>query len=281
MWDKAIKKMPAEELWALINLLRARLIDFARLRTRQRMTRLGYPANEIEGTRNLLNPNALTIGFARRFATYKRATLLFHDVERLKRITHGGGSRPVQFVFAGKAHPRDEPGKNFIREVYHRSHEAGLAGHLIFIEDYDMNVARNMLAGVDVWLNTPRRPMEASGTSGEKAGLNGSPNLSILDGWWAEGYNGHNGWSIGDPNAEYPNEYEQNNTDALSIYHTLENEVIPAFYERDSRGIPTRWVEYIRESIRTVAPQFSMTRMIKDYTNNLYVPAMEDAAKLG
>ena len=281
MWDKAVKKMPDEELWALINLLRSRLTDFVRMRTRQRMTRLGYQPNEIEGTRNLLNPNALTIGFARRFATYKRATLIFHDAERLKRIIHGGGNRPVQFVFAGKAHPRDEPGKNFIREVYHRSHEAGLAGHLIFIEDYDMNVARNMLAGVDVWLNTPRRPMEASGTSGEKAGLNGSPNLSILDGWWAEGYNGKNGWSIGDPNAEYPNEYEQNNTDALSIYHTLETEVVPAFYERDSRGIPTRWVEYIRESIRTVAPQFSMTRMIKDYTRNLYVPAMEDAAKLG
>ena len=274
MWD-AVKHIPDEDLWEIMNKLRARLINFARQRTRQRLSRLGMHANNIQATANLLNPNALTIGFARRFATYKRATLIFHDTERLKRIIYGDGTRPVQFIFAGKAHPRDEPGKDFIREVYHRSHEPGLAGHLIFIEDYDINVARNMVAGVDVWMNTPRRPMEASGTSGQKAGLNGSPNFSILDGWWEEGYNSKNGWPIGDVEAEYANEYDQNHADATSIYEILENQVVPAFYTRDSSGIPVKWMEYVKESIRTISPQFSMTRMIKEYTNDLYVPSME------
>ena len=273
MWD-AVKHIPDEDLWEIMNKLRARLINFARQRTRQRLSRLGMHANNIQATANLLNPNALTIGFARRFATYKRATLIFHDTERLKRIIYGDGTRPVQFIFAGKAHPRDEPGKDFIREVYHRSHEPGLAGHLIFIEDYDINVARNMVAGVDVWMNTPRRPMEASGTSGQKAGLNGSPNFSILDGWWEEGYNSKNGWPIGDVEAEYANEYDQNHADATSIYEILENQVVPAFYTRDSSGIPVKWMEYVKESIRTISPQFSMTRMIKEYTNDLYVPSM-------
>ncbi len=274
MWD-SIEQVPDEKLWEVMNVLRAKLVEFVRMRTRKRLMRLGRNEDEMQATSGLLNPNALTIGFARRFATYKRATLIFHDTERLKRIVHGAGTRPVQFVFAGKAHPADEPGKNFIREVYHRSHEAGLAGHLVFIEDYDMNVARHMVAGVDVWLNTPRRPMEASGTSGQKAGLNGSPNLSILDGWWAEGYNGKNGWAIGDPNSENVDEAAENHVDATSIYDLLETEVVPAFYERDARGLPPQWLKIIRASISSVAPQFSMTRMIKDYTNDLYVPSMD------
>jgi starch phosphorylase len=273
IWN-GVDNIPDEELWDVINRLRIRLIDFVRLRTRQRLMRLGMHA-EVQSTLNLLNPKALTIGFARRFATYKRATLIFHDTARLKRIVHGSGSRPVQFIFAGKAHPRDEPGKNFIREVYHRSHEAGLAGHLIFLEDYDMNIARHLVAGADIWLNSPRRPMEASGTSGQKAGLNGSPNFSILDGWWAEGYNGKNGWSIGDE-TEYDNEYDQNHADATSIYDTLEHEIVPAFYDRDIRGIPRTWMKLVKASIRTIAPRFSMSRMVKEYTDNLYVPCMED-----
>ncbi len=268
-----LNNIPDEELWAVVNRCRSNLVDFVRMRTRKRLMRLGM-TNEIHSTYNLLDPNALTIGFARRFATYKRATLLFHDTERLKRIILGNGNRPVQFVFAGKAHPRDEPGKRFIKEVYQRSHESGLAGRIIFIEDYDMNVARNMVMGVDVWQNTPIRPMEASGTSGEKAGLNGSPNLSILDGWWAEAFNGQNGWSIGDPDATYENEHDQNHADAMSLYEILENQVVPAFYNRDHRGIPPQWIKIVRESIRTVAPQFSMARMIKDYTRDLYVPSM-------
>ena len=274
MWN-SIEQIPDEKLWAVMNRLRAKLITFVRMRTRKRMLRLGMNAADLQTTAGLLNPNTLTIGFARRFATYKRATLIFHDTERLKRIVHGHGTQPVQFIFSGKAHPRDEPGKDFIREVYHRSHEAGLAGHLIFLEDYDMNVARNMVAGADVWLNSPRRPNEASGTSGQKAALNGSPNLSILDGWWAEGYNGKNGWSIGDPEAEYSDEAAQNHEDATSIYEILENEVVPAFYDRDVSGTPSKWMKIVKESIRTNAPRFSMTRMIKDYTNELYVPAME------
>jgi starch phosphorylase len=270
-----VDRIPDEELWDIMNRLRYKLINFVRLRTRQRMLRLNYDPNEIQATTNLLSPNRLTIGFARRFATYKRATLIFHDTDRLKRIVHGDGIRPVQFVFSGKAHPRDEPGKNFIREVYHRSHEAGLAGHLIFLEDYDMNVARHMVAGVDVWLNNPRRPMEASGTSGQKAGLNGSPNLSILDGWWAEGFNGKNGWAIGDVDAEYDSEYDQNDADANSIYEILENEVVPVYYDRNANNVPVKWMQYVKASLRSVAPQFSMTRMIKDYTNDLYVPSMD------
>jgi starch phosphorylase len=274
MWN-TIDQVPDEDLWQIINTLRARLIEFTRLRTRQHLARLGRPASEIQATANLLNPRALTIGFARRFATYKRATLIFHDTERLKRIIHGDHTRPVQFIFAGKAHPRDEPGKAFIREVYHRSREAGLAGHLIFIEDYDINVARHLVAGADVWLNSPRRPMEASGTSGQKAGLNGALNFSILDGWWVEGYNGKNGWMIGDPEAEYANEYDQNHADATSIYETLENHIVPTFYDRDTQGLPRQWLKMVKEAIRTIGPQFSTARMIKDYTNQLYVPAME------
>jgi starch phosphorylase len=274
MWD-GVLNIPDEKMWEVMNQLRAGLVDFVRMRTRQRLLRLHMHPNDIQATSNLLNPQALTIGFARRFATYKRATLLFHDAERLKRIVYGNGKRPVQFVFAGKAHPRDEPGKNFIREVYYRSHEGGLAGHLIFIEDYDMNVARHLVAGADVWQNTPRRPMEASGTSGEKAGLNGTLNFSILDGWWAEGYNGQNGWAIGNVEAEYDSEEARNHADAMSMYELLENEIVPRFYERDAAGVPHQWVKLVKESIRTIAPQFSMTRMIKEYTTNLYVPGME------
>ncbi|MFN8456367.1 MAG: alpha-glucan family phosphorylase [Anaerolineae bacterium] len=274
MWD-GVLEIPDDKLWEVMNQMRARLVDFVRLRTRQRLQRLRMHPNDIQATANLLDPRALTIGFARRFATYKRATLLFHDTERLKRIVYGNGKCPVQFVFAGKAHPRDEPGKNFIREVYYRSHEGGLAGHLIFVEDYDMNVSRHLVAGADVWQNTPRRPMEASGTSGQKAGLNGTLNFSILDGWWAEGYNGQNGWAIGDVEAEYDSEEARNHADAMSMYELLENEIVPIFYDRDAAGVPHKWMRLVKESIRTVAPQFSMTRMIKEYTTNLYVPGME------
>lgn len=267
MW-KALDQIPDEKLWQVKEILRAKMLNFVRVRTRARLARMGADQGQLDATYQLLNNNALTIGFARRFATYKRATLLFTDVERLKRIIHTPG-RPVQFVFSGKAHPRDEPGKAFIREIYHRSFEAGLAGSLIFVEDYDINVARYLVSGVDVWLNTPKRPHEASGTSGQKAGLNGIPNLSISDGWWPEAYNGANGWVIG------ANEEADDHRDANYLYDLLENQVVPMFYERDERGVPEGWVKLMRESIKTVAPQFSMTRMLKDYTTTLYVPAMK------
>jgi len=269
-----VDDIPDAELWNVRELRRRRLVTFARKRLQAQLERRGAPESKLDLAREVLRPDVLTIGFARRFATYKRASLLFHDLKRLIEIVDDT-DRPVQFVFAGKAHPRDEPGKDFIREVYHRSHEAGLAGHLVFVEDYDMYVARQMVAGVDVWLNTPRRPMEASGTSGQKAGLNGSPNLSILDGWWAEGYNGKNGWAIGEAEAQYSSEEAQNHADASSLYDILEQEVIPTFYERDIKGIPYKWMKIVKESIRTVAPQFSMSRMVKEYTHKLYVPSME------
>ncbi|MFQ5610793.1 MAG: alpha-glucan family phosphorylase [Anaerolineae bacterium] len=272
MWQ-AVDDVPDEKLWAVHNQLRAMLVSFVRARTRQRLIRLNVDENQIAASGELFDRDALTIGFARRFATYKRATILFTDVERLKCIVHATG-RPVQFVFAGKAHPRDEPGRAFIREVYHRSHEQGLAGHILFIEDYDINVARYLVSGVDVWLNTPRRPHEASGTSGQKAGANGVPNFSISDGWWVEGYNGRNGWVIGDDRA-WNDHVAQDHNDANLIYDTLEKEIVPLFYERDSLDVPRGWVKMMKESIKSVAPQFSMTRMIKDYTNQLYVPAMD------
>ncbi len=275
LWE-GIEYIPDEDLWEIMNDMRADLVHFVRMRTRQRLARLGHAPHDLQATESLLDPNVLTIGFARRFATYKRATLLFHDVERLKRIIHGDGIHRVQFIFAGKAHPRDEPGKAFIREVYQRSFEPGLAGHIIFVEDYDINVARQMVAGADVWLNTPRRPLEASGTSGQKAGLNGTLNLSILDGWWAEGFNGKNGWAIGDASAEYDSEEAQNHADAMSLYDLLENQVVPTFYQRDEKGIPRQWMKMVKECIRTIAPQFSMTRMVKDYTVRLYMPCLEE-----
>ena len=274
VWQR-IAEVPDAELWPVHMALKRKLMGFLQDRVRRNWIDGRNDPTQVLTSGTLLDPEALTIGFARRFATYKRATLIFHDTERLKRIVHGGGNRPVQFIFAGKAHPRDEPGKDFIREVYHRSHEAGLAGHLIFLEDYDINVGRHMVMGVDVWMNTPRRPLEASGTSGQKAGLNGSPNFSILDGWWDEGFNGKNGWAIGDATAEYATEYDQNHADATSIYDILEKEIVPRFYNRDSKGVPTQWMQIVKESIRIVTPQFSMSRMIKEYTNELYVPSME------
>jgi len=267
MWQ-AIDEISDETLWQWRNNLRAKMLNFVRMRIRARLARLGAEQSQLDATYHLLNDTALTIGFARRFATYKRATLIFTDVERLKRIIHTPG-RPVQFIFAGKAHPRDEPGKAFIREVYQRSFEAGLAGHIVFVEDYDINVARYLVSGVDVWLNTPRRPYEASGTSGQKAGLNGIPNLSISDGWWPEAYNGANGWVIGE------NEESEDHRDANYLYDLLEQEVVPLFYNRNEQGIPEGWVKMMREAIKTVAPQFSMSRMLKDYASRLYVPLLE------
>jgi len=211
----------------------------------------------------LLDPDALTIGFARRFATYKRATLIFRDLERLQKILldiH----RPMQLVFAGKAHPADDPGKLLIQNVYNLAKHNQLGGRVVFVEDYDMHMARYLVQGVDVWLNTPRRPREASGTSGQKAALNGIPNLSILDGWWAEGYNGVNGWAIGRENG-HQNHDDQDREDANSLYQLLEEEVVPLFYDRDHDDIPRGWVEMMKESIKSNTPIYSTRRMLKEY----------------
>ena len=265
---QALDHLSDEVLWEVHCRLRRKLLQFVRRRTRDRLARLGSDQPQLDNTDHLFDENALTIGFARRVPTYKRATLIFTDVERLKRIIHAAG-RPVQFIYAGKAHPRDEPGKALIQELYHRSFEAGLAGHLIFLEEYDMNMARYLVSGVDVWLNNPRRPHEASGTSGQKAALNGVLNFSISDGWWPEGYNGNNGWVIGQ------DEDSDDHRDAGYLYDTLEHKIVPTFYERDESGIPRQWVAMMREAIKNVAPQFSTARMLQEYANQLFVPLLE------
>ncbi|MGZ9221033.1 MAG: alpha-glucan family phosphorylase, partial [Anaerolineales bacterium] len=213
-----------------------------------------------------------TIGFARRFATYKRATLFLSDPERLKRIVNDAG-HPVQIIFAGKAHPADEPGKQLIQQVYRQVKRAETGGRIVFLEDYEMNLARYLVQGVDVWMNTPRRPLEASGTSGMKAALNGALNFSVLDGWWREAYNGHNGWAIGE-DKELDSQSLQDAQDAESLYNTLENEIIPLYYDRDSQEISHNWIERMKNSMKSNIPQFSTRRMVKEYVERLYIKAL-------
>ena len=242
-----------------------------RERVRRQRQRLGESPESIRKANRILDPEVLTMGFARRFATYKRATLLFSDKERLKRLL-SDTTRPVQFIFAGKAHPRDEAGKALIQEVYKLSREASFESRIVFLEDYDSYIARRLLQGVDLWLNYPLRPMEASGTSGMKAAPNGGINLSVLDGWWREGYNGNNGWAIGaeidDGSVEF-----QNEVDASSLYQLLENQIIPLYYAKPDGKLPLAWLQLMRESIRSVTPVFNTQRMVKEYTERLYIPA--------
>jgi glycogen phosphorylase len=264
LWAK-VHDIPDKQLWETKQSLKHALVAFARERTQQRHQRLGYPP----AVWPVLEEGIFTIGFARRFATYKRATLLFKDQERLKYLLNRS-DRPMQIIFAGKAHPADDPGKLFIQQVYQLSQQPGFLGRIIFLEEYDMNVARYLVQGADVWLNTPRRPHEASGTSGQKASLNGVVNVSILDGWWPEAYNGKNGWAIGDER-EYQNLDEQDWNDAQHLYHLLENEVLPLYYTRGADGVPHEWMAYAKEAIITCAPVFSTRRMVKDYVNRLYM----------
>ncbi|HEY5912933.1 MAG TPA: alpha-glucan family phosphorylase [Verrucomicrobiae bacterium] len=256
-----------EEIWALRYKLRRELIEFARRRLliqRQRLTHGDFIAFD-----QLLNPDALTIGFARRFATYKRAPLIFQQFENIVKLTRDK-SRPVQFVFAGKAHPRDDDGKRYIQHIIHLSKYSDLQGHLIFIENYDMHVARQMVSGCDVWLNNPRRPLEASGTSGMKAGCHGCLNLSILDGWWREGFDGTNGFAIG-PDSHPASVEEQDRVDSANLYKVLTEEVVPLFFDRDTHGIPRKWIQRIRRAMVTLVPQFTTDRMVKEYAEKYYL----------
>jgi starch phosphorylase len=222
----------------------------------------------------LLDPYALTIGFARRFAPYKRANLVISDLERLLKLVNHP-EMPVQIVFAGKSHPDHEGGKLLIQDVYRAVKRAEGAGRLVFLEDYDMNLARYLVQGVDVWLNTPRRPNEASGTSGQKAAINGVLNFSVLDGWWREGYNGLNGWAIG-KDIDYQDIEGQDAADAASLYNVLENEIIPLYYRlRSSDGLPGEWLARVKNAIRTIGPQFSSSRMVKEYVERFYIPAIQ------
>jgi starch phosphorylase len=272
LWQR-IETIPDAELWAVRRHLKRKLMAYVRERARRQwLTNSVHPVQVI-ASGVLLDPYMLTIGFARRFATYKRASLVLRDFDRLLNILNQP-NRPVQIIFAGKSHPADEPGKMLIQEVYRSVKNARNGGRLVFLEDYDMNIARYLVQGVDVWLNTPRRPNEASGTSGEKAAINGVLNFSILDGWWREGYNGSNGWAIGD-DTEYSDPNQQDEADADSLYCALENEIIPTFYNnRSADNVPVDWIARMKESIRTLTPQFSMRRMVKEYVQQLYLPAL-------
>jgi len=270
-WE-AISSIPDDALWEVREQLRLKLVEFVRHRTRTCLWRQGAEQWQLDGIASLFDPHALTIGFARRFATYKRANLLFTDVERLKRILNQP-ERPVQIIFAGKAHPANGPGKDLIRQIYNRAREPGLAGHIVFLENYDINMARYLVQGADVWLNTPRRPNEASGTSGQKAAVNGTLNLSVSDGWWAEGYNGANGWVIGGTQ-DYEDFAAQDWEDSQSLYRLLEDDIVPLFYERSEDDVPSGWLSMVKESIQSIAPAFSTARMVKEYTQQMYLPAM-------
>jgi starch phosphorylase len=267
-----IDGIPEMELWAIRLHLKRKLAFYMRERVRDRWRQGGFHPVQVVSSGVLINPYALTIGFARRFATYKRASLVLSDVERLLEIINRP-NMPVQVIFAGKAHPADEPGKQLIQHVYRTVKKAETGGRLVFLEDYDMNLARYLVQGVDVWMNTPRRPYEASGTSGMKAAINGVLNFSVLDGWWREAYNGINGWAIGEER-EYESVEVQDAADAESLYHTLENEIIPLYYDRNSREISHEWIARMKNAMKTVIPQFSARRMVKDYVEKFYAPAV-------
>jgi len=276
LWDR-VRDIPDEQVWGARRHLKRQLSAFIRERARAQWQRGGTHPVQVVAGGVLLDPYVLTVGFARRFATYKRATLLLHDTDRLRRIINDP-ARPVQFIFAGKAHPADDPGKHLIQELYRFIKDAGLGGRMVFLEDYDMDVARNLLQGVDVWLNTPRRPNEASGTSGQKGVVNGVLNFSVLDGWWREGYNGTNGWAIGD-DSDYSDQPAQDAADAESLLDTLENDIVPLYYDRPhGSSLPAGWIRLVKESIRTLLPMFSTDRMVKEYLNDMYIPAMDKVA---
>ncbi|MFC4639550.1 alpha-glucan family phosphorylase [Deinococcus hohokamensis] len=275
MWQ-AVEGLTDEQLRGVQLSMKREMIAFVRARMREQMLRNGASAADVAATETLLSENALTIGFARRFATYKRATLLFRDKARLSRIVNHP-ERPVQFVFAGKAHPADNPGKAFIQEIYRVSQEPEFRGKIVILENYDMNVARHLVQGVDIWLNNPRRPLEASGTSGMKASFNGSPNFSVLDGWWREGFDGTNGWPIGEER-EYADLTVQDDADAFSLYLHLEEDIVPRYY--GTQGGEDGWAHTVRRAIQTVSPRFSMQRQVIDYVQKYYLPVGERGAQL-
>ncbi len=268
-WDK-VDNIPDERLWEAHVARKQRLIKLIKENVTTRFLNNGVGYDQISEIVNSLNPKALIIGFARRFATYKRATLIFKDIARLTQILCDE-NRPVQLVFAGKAHPADKEGQDLIKTIHEISLMPQFKGKIFLLENYSIAISRYMISGVDVWLNNPRRPMEASGTSGEKASVNGVVNFSILDGWWAEGYDGTNGWAIGTEN-DYENEEEQDKADSNSIYHILENQIIPTYYNQDRNGISRDWIKLMKNSIKTTGGKYSMARQVVDYVNKFYIP---------
>ncbi len=270
------------ELWRIRNKLRGQMVNEVRTRLYEQRRRNGDLPAQVRRSEKVLDPTVLTIGFARRFATYKRAMLLMSDPERLKQILDG--PLPVQFVFAGKAHPKDDPGKDFLKKMTQTIKSLGLEDKMVVLENYDIGMARTLVQGVDVWLNTPRRPMEASGTSGMKAALNGVLNFSILDGWWPEAFNTTNGWAIGDERSFYSGDFvsedAEDQANAQSLYDTLQHEIIPLFYARGSVGTPSGWLAMVRDSIRSCGPMYSAHRMVDDYHHKFYTPLANRAAKV-
>src|SRR5216117_2893554 len=268
---RGVIDIPDAQLWETHQQLKHRLVEFVRERVRIRRERIGDSPEAIRNVNRILDPEVLTIGFARRFATYKRGALLFSDKERLKRLLNDT-TRPVQFIFAGKAHPRDEGGRALIQEVYKFSREAGFENRVVFLEDYDSYIARRLVQGVDLWLNNPLRPMEASGTSEMKSAPNGGINLSVLDGWWHEGFNGTNGWTIA-PEINNGTVEFQSEVDSNSLYQLLENQIVPLYYAKPDGKLPLAWLQLMRGSIRSITPVFNTHRMVKDYAERLYFPA--------
>ena len=268
-WEK-VKDIPDQELWEAHMQRKEKLLNLVKDSTVNRLRRSGYGYEKINDIVSKINPNALTIGFARRFATYKRATLIFRDLERITQILNNQ-ERPVQIIFAGKAHPADKEGQDLIKYIHEVSMMPQFKGKIFLLENYNIAMSRYLVSGVDVWLNNPRRPMEASGTSGQKASVNGVINFSVLDGWWAEGYNQYNGWTIG-TNAEFDSYEAQDNADSESLYRTLESKIVPMYYNKDKDGISSKWIETMKNSIISTGGKYSTARMLVDYTNNLYIP---------
>jgi starch phosphorylase len=266
-----VLNIPDEELWEVRQILKRKLIGAVMERARQCSTERECTARQILSMGALIDPDVLTIGFVRRFTEYKRPALIFRDIERLKRIVSDRW-HPVQIIFAGKSHPADLPSKQLLHDVHTLATDHEFQGRIAFVEDYDMHMARYLTQGVDVWLNTPRRLRDASGTSGMNAAVNGVMHLSIRDGWWYEGYNGTNGWAIGDEVEAY-NPIEEDRTDAESLYHLLEEEIVPLYYQRDRTGVPHGWIHMVKEAIGSIVPLFCARRMLKEYVERMYIPA--------
>ncbi|MCY3413216.1 MAG: alpha-glucan family phosphorylase [Candidatus Heimdallarchaeota archaeon] len=274
IWEK-LSAIPNDEYWKQRLQTKSQLFSYIRETARKHRERRTMNADQILASGALLDPEVLTIGFARRFATYKRANLIFRDIKRLRKILTNS-NQPVQIIFAGKSHPADEPGKRVLQLVYNEAMNADNKGRIAFLENYDMHIGRLLVQGVDVWLNNPIRPHEASGTSGMKAAMNGAPHFSILDGWWAEGADhGNNGWVIGE-DRDFSNDTERDNFDANSLYSILENEIVPLFYDRDNKDIPHHWIKVSKEAIKTSIHEFSTRRMMTDYINKMYKPAIKN-----
>jgi glycogen phosphorylase len=273
-----VLNIPDEELWEVRQVLKRKLVNAMVERARQCSTERVCVAHQVLAMGALLDPGVLTIGFVRRFAAYKRPELIFHDVERLKRIVSDGW-HPVQIIFAGKSHPADFPSKQLLQHVFTLATDREFQGRIAFVEDYDMHMARYLVQGVDVWLNVPRRLQEASGTSGMKAAVNGVLHLSVRDGWWYEGYNGDNGWAIGDDIEAY-DRGEEDRSDAAALYRLLEEEIVPLYYQRDRVGVPHGWIGKVKEAIGSIVPYFCTRRMLKEYVEQMYLPAADSGNEL-